>query len=216
MKNYSELFSALLAGETLTRISRPTKEYKLSESGKMVHRDIKTRQDWVFWRGVPHYSDVAIKQKETAPMSIIGEGMTHEEMFKALLAGETLITSKEEEKCKLVYKLQDGILLWKTLADDDDTSWTPCGDTVYPKNVKIKEKTININGFEVPEPLKTLSGYEKYQIVHCVDLTHYENTIALVIGECIEPGLLRLLAKGLLHSSRQSASIHAIALLSFT
>lgn len=67
----------------------------------------------------------------------------HKEMFEALLAGETLVQKIKPYTITLINDV---------LTDQD-------GDTVYLadidfKNWSAKPKTININGFEVPESIK--------------------------------------------------------------
>ena len=72
------------------------------------------------------------------------------EMMEALLAGEALVNMEGGE--------------WKLDENGDlDTCTLP-----MPSTVEIKPKTININGFEVPEPLRKIK--RNGDIVYVVSL----------------------------------------------
>jgi hypothetical protein len=77
---------------------------------------------------------------------------------------------------------------------------------------RIKPKTININGYEVPEPCREPLNYgERYWCV-CLDfgsfvLEHEWDGVAVD---------LELLEKGLIHKTKEAGTAHAKALLSFT
>ena len=75
-----------------------------------------------------------------------------------------------------------------------------------------KPKTININGFEVPEPLRDApNDGETYYIVNLT-----ENRVYCVI--CCGTFSLsqQWLKSGIIHSTKEAAEIHLKALLSFT
>jgi hypothetical protein len=120
------------------------------------------------------------------------------EMMQALLDDETLVN-----KDGLTWNIShDGFMLW------------PIGCGKYPdySNVKIKPRTININGFEVPEPLR------KYPEVGTV--------IFLASTNCKrgnnyskwrnEETYFEWIEKGIVHLTQESAQKHIDALLSFT
>ena len=82
--------------------------------------------------------------------------------------------------------------------------------------LRIKPKTININGIEVPEPMREMppEGTSVYWPGFGPDSgdTHTESAD---VG--YYPAMLPyLLRKGLLHLTEEAAAIHANALLSFT
>lgn len=80
-------------------------------------------------------------------------------------------------------------------------------------DIRVKPKTININGHEVPEPVKVkpeigtrcyypiLSNKSKYNWVSFFEGDEFDN---------------RILDKGLMHLTAEAAQKHAEALLSFT
>jgi hypothetical protein len=83
-------------------------------------------------------------------------------------------------------------------------------DTQYRR----KPKTININGYEVPEPVRVIHGGH----------TYYSFTLSNVFGFRVtrlyhgsgEIVPYHLVDAGLVHATREAAEIHAKALLSFT
>ena len=80
-----------------------------------------------------------------------------------------------------------------------------------------KPKTININGFEVPEPLKHLDFTKDFPVgLACVNLLSQNNFYSLIYeGHGINE-VKDKLEKGLLHLTKEAAELHAKALLSFT
>lgn len=82
--------------------------------------------------------------------------------------------------------------------------------------LRIKPKVININGIEVPEPMREMppEGTSVYWPGFGPDSgdTHTESAD---VG-CYPAMLPYLLRKGLLHLTKEAATIHAKALLSFT
>ena len=88
----------------------------------------------------------------------------------------------------------------------------------YDDNIplRIKRKTININGIEVPEPMREMppEGTSVYWPGFGPDSgdTHTESADVGYYPTML-PDLLR---KGLLHPTKEAATIHAKALLSFT
>ena len=82
--------------------------------------------------------------------------------------------------------------------------------------LRVKPKVININGIEVPEPMREMppEGTSVYWPGFGPDSgdTHTESAD---VG-CYPAMLPYLLRKGLLHLTKEAATIHANALLSFT
>jgi hypothetical protein len=84
-----------------------------------------------------------------------------------------------------------------------------------------KPRTININGYEVPEPVRVQSGSTVLTLWVCrpiqevVSIVTYLNS-NLFPEDNTEEAVLSLSEKGLLHATREAAELHAKALLSFT
>ena len=96
----------------------------------------------------------------------------------------------------------------------EDGAWVSCpcnpswrADTKFRR----KPKTININGFEVPEPFRAPPETEQeYWLVDPANETcypyHWENTSCELLW----------LRAGLVHPTKEAAELHRKALLSFT
>ncbi|MFA5670247.1 MAG: hypothetical protein WC967_13475 [Balneolaceae bacterium] len=138
--------------------------------------------------------------------------MNHREILQALLDGETLY--KENETSTLLkLEEEDNKLICST---DNGTSWL---STVNDFNIrtdminklwKIKPKTININGFEVPEPVRKLEDRQVYHWIN-VSMGKVQTTNYADFGE----DNVRLV-NGVVHLTKEAAQIHLDALLSFT
>lgn len=75
-----------------------------------------------------------------------------------------------------------------------------------------KQKTININGFEVPEPLR--EAPTKDTEYFCVNFLH--TNLVSEWAWCNHDIEYEYLTKGLIHLTKEAAELHAKALLSFT
>jgi hypothetical protein len=77
---------------------------------------------------------------------------------------------------------------------------------------RIKPKTININGYEVPEPCR--GPFKLGELYWCVCLDFG----SFVLEHEWDGGAvdLELLEKGLIHKTKEAGTAHAKALLSFT
>lgn len=96
----------------------------------------------------------------------------------------------------------------------DNTEWFDCfGHPAWNPDYKYrrKPKIININGFEVHEPVK--SPLKHGQTYFVPMLTGYSYYIGVWNNCQSDKNLLHL---GLIHLDQESAVIHAKALLSFT
>lgn len=131
---------------------------------------------------------------------------THKEMFEALLAGETL-----EEINEYTLRLHEDNLLFK----NKEGLIAPINNLYLrnPMDWRIKPKTININGFEVPEPLreKPEHGIEYY-----VPDIYSSNAFAdnyTWEDDKVDSKHFRM---GFVHLTKEAAKLHAKALLSFT
>ena len=127
---------------------------------------------------------------------------TDKEVFEALLAGEILLG----QGCE--YKLEKGVLMVKVF-----DRWKPA-DYGYPHrtNVQIKKRTININGHEVPEPLRIAPSAGTTCWVLAIENLNYSDRF-IWRNDNIDN---RWLKRGLIHLSPEAAILHANALLSFT
>lgn len=123
------------------------------------------------------------------------------EVFEALLKGEVLVDITD--RTTKIYLDTEG-----NLRDED-------GDVVRDISLYdwiIETKTININGYEVPEPIRAVPKIEE---------TYYaaslENGIVkeykFQYGGTICSDLFK---RGILHSTKGAAKLHLNALLSFT
>lgn len=93
--------------------------------------------------------------------------------------------------------------------------WSDCPQTpIWNEDYKYRRKpqTININGYEVPEPLREAPSEGT--------IVYYPNLYSLCLVNCNNffdtSFYRRLLNLGVLHSTREAAKKHARALLSFT
>jgi hypothetical protein len=74
---------------------------------------------------------------------------------------------------------------------------------------RIKQKTININGFEVPEPVRDkLEEGDLYFIPEALTIEAYDWS-----DDEIDNNLLKW---GLIHLTKEAAELHIKALISFT
>lgn len=129
----------------------------------------------------------------------------HKEMFEALLAGETLLSISTQE-----YKLIEGKVCVKH-PNEDMWSIYSYGFPHY-ENVEIKKRTINISGFEVPEPERKAPKVYERVCMPRLDISPPYDSFEWQGHE----GHQELLKDGLIHLSRENAILHATALLSFT
>jgi hypothetical protein len=127
--------------------------------------------------------------------------MNSREMLERLLEGRTLIMGTcEFSICKDTGTLINAYAFGEALCAED--------------SVKLKPKTININGFEVPEPCrKALEVEATYYYFN--PYTYYDNYIDDCVWENDKIDS-KMLSAGLLHLTKEAAEIHAKALISFT
>lgn len=94
---------------------------------------------------------------------------------------------------------------------DDSVKWFNCVQEVQflsKNNYRLKPRTINVNGFEVPEPIRQMSVGNIYYIVK----TPFVEGITCNS----EPYETQLISSGVVHLTRENAEKHLEALLSFT
>ena len=117
----------------------------------------------------------------------------------ALYAEDALTTGTPWERWEYQY---DGI--WKQLRYFD-TLW--CLDTEYRR----KPKTININGFKVPEPMRVRP--DAGAIYYYPNLTSNGERTYAWVGDEIDEHCFKA---GMCHLTREAAELHGDALKSFT
>jgi hypothetical protein len=133
--------------------------------------------------------------------------MVTAEVYNALLRGEVL-----EDVLGGLWRLSRGLLVnW----DSNTCMWIDCDHIGLglpaSSELKIKVKTININGFDVIEPLQVEPKMNDIVYVTAFNLVRYREI--RWIGADID---MFQFANGLVHASPANAIAHANALLSFT
>ena len=125
--------------------------------------------------------------------------LNHREVLEALLAGETLVDLNDSEM---------------TIRFDGDSlvdQYSICLQSMALLDWRVKPKTININGYEVPEPMRVSPKKDElYYIPYLTD----SKVQAFKFAESITTS--RWLEEGLLHKTKEAAELHLEALLSFT
>lgn len=93
-----------------------------------------------------------------------------------------------------------------------DDSVTPLSDVIENQKLRIKPTTININGHEVPHPVREqLENGDSYFVV-----TRLEPCGVRCLYWTSGPIDLQMLSLGLIHITQEAAIAHVEALLSFT
>ena len=104
-------------------------------------------------------------------------------------------------------------LLWEFRYNDD--KWLPLEDNpwwAYLVEYRRKIKTIRINGYDVPEPLKVKPNKgEKY---YCVSFREESNVDDYPWNDDTVDN--QLFSKGMVHLNYEAAELHASALISLT
>jgi hypothetical protein len=125
--------------------------------------------------------------------------LNHREVLEALLAGETLVDVADSG---ITIRFNGANILDQESEEQE---------TICLFDWKIKPRTININGYEVPEPLSNLVITERYYLPYLPDGNIYEFTFD---NSIINSN--RWVTLGLVHKTREAAELHLKALLSFT
>lgn len=125
----------------------------------------------------------------------------HKEFMQALIDGETVIDSMDSDN-------------WWRIGCGGFIVHSESAVTIpfHLSSLSIKQKTININGFDVPEPLNIApkKGTEYYIVDTSGD---YEGHMLGWDGDELD---YKWLEYGLIHLTEESAELHRDALLSFT
>jgi hypothetical protein len=108
---------------------------------------------------------------------------------------------------------------WEYLAIECYHEWQQCEGHpawIAKNDYRRKARTININGFEVPEPVREpLGESDAYYYVSFESLFTDNGASESRWYEAAGVSRLRL-DKGIIHLTREAAELHAKALLSFT
>lgn len=123
----------------------------------------------------------------------------HKEFFEALLAGETVLNGEYGDSWRLV----NGMIEIKGSVTDLPYSFAP---------LKLKPKTIQINGFDVPCPLREAPSDNTVIFLASVNNTK-GNNYAKWVNDLVNFEWLR---NGIVHLTEEAAELHREALLSFT
>jgi hypothetical protein len=125
--------------------------------------------------------------------------LNHREVLEALLAGETLVDLYDD---KITRRLDgDSIIDQNSISED----------AIALIDWKVKPKTININGYKVPEPIRIRPRKDELcYIPYLSDSKVQEFNFADSITSS------RWFNQGLLHRTKKAAELHLEALLSFT
>ena len=125
--------------------------------------------------------------------------LNHREVLEALLAGETLVDVADS-----------GITIrfnGTNILDQESEEQ----ETICLFDWKVKPRTISINGYEVPEPIRVRPRKDElYYIPYLTD----SKVQAFKFAESITTR--RWFKEGLLHKTKEAAELHLKALLSFT
>ena len=104
---------------------------------------------------------------------------------------------------------------WELWEFFENNSWCPCSEhpewNVF-RQYRRKPKTININGFEVPSPIR--DPLNEDEICYIVDLTG--NRVCEVDWCNTSSFCKQWLKSGIIHKTEEAAELHLKALLSFT
>lgn len=133
-------------------------------------------------------------------------GLNNREILEALLRGE-ILQDTDNKNTKL--RLRDTIEICYYLIPWSTIQY----DFMYHK-WELEPKTININGIEVPKPLCDIDVCS-LDIVYVVNLIT-EQLYSEIVFCKQNPGHEAYLERRLLHSTREGAATHALALLSLT
>ncbi len=112
-------------------------------------------------------------------------------------------------------KYKEPWLLWEWYSLEDKLWEVAAIHPMWFPEMKYRKKprTININGYEVPEPLRIAPSPDT--TVYAVGITHTKFIMEHTYDNA-RYWHKQLLNKGLLHLTKEAAELHAKALLSFT
>jgi hypothetical protein len=137
------------------------------------------------------------------------------EMFEALLAGETLTTTNGSMN---EYRLKDGRIEYRN-SNYEGSIWTESNGVPAFDALQVKPKTILINDFEVPEPVRQVdpTRCECYWAPN-FNGPNESDVISFFARTGWDPGyhINKYLSMGFIHLTKEDALLHRRAVLSFT
>ena len=125
--------------------------------------------------------------------------LNHREVLEALLAGKTLVDLSDKE---ITLRLDEDSVV------DQNSIYK---ESIHLLDWEVKPKTININGYKVPEPIRVKPSlgdkfYTVYLSAGTVECFTFDDSMTCN----------RWFNQGLAHKTREAAELHLEALLSFT
>lgn len=108
---------------------------------------------------------------------------------------------------------------WKNWEVNSGSRWRPCEGVPsfsVGNQYRRRPRTININGFEVPEPMRTAPERGAPYFVGRIEWTAFSGQRVKQYIWTGNPGDRALLEAGVCHASKEAAELHLRALLSFT
>lgn len=132
------------------------------------------------------------------------------EMMEALLAGERLVGIEERSVNEYWLDKQDGRIYYRNTKKGTFTY--RCNGIPTFDKLRVKPKTININGIEVPEPAKDLKIGDRYWVPNLG--VERERAIEYIFDHSYRSDTHRDM--GFAHRTKEAAELHAQALVSFT
>jgi hypothetical protein len=130
--------------------------------------------------------------------------LNHREVLEALLAGETLVDIHD---ISVTLRFDEDTLITTNSLGDFSGSV----DSICLFDWEVKPRTININGYEVPEPINATPRVgDTCYMAYLPDNKVKQLTFTYTVIDC------RWLKQGFLHKTREAAELHLEALLSFT
>jgi len=130
--------------------------------------------------------------------------MNYREMMRALLDGKVL---EEVDNQTTYWYMSDNNIV---KVEKDSLPWISYHLPLPGTELRIRPTYIDINGYQVPEPLREVPR---------IGATIYVANTAYRFKSCKWDGTtceLEWLAKGLIHLTKESRDTHVAALLSFT
>jgi hypothetical protein len=159
--------------------------------------NIRTEEEYLYQELTQLQFKQSINKKADKPMT--KELKNDRDVLQALLDGET------------IQHIEKDIIGCEWYMKDDNIVRTTPSFTLHPRPstfIRIKPKTININGYEVPEPLR--EEPEEGMVVYCASWAEPGKS------SYYSSNFRDFLDEGLLHLTSEAAILHRRALTSFT
>lgn len=129
------------------------------------------------------------------------------ELFEALLAGEIVV--RTDEFNYIEFKLVDGFV---NKSYDSGKTWDNSPIDVHSSFLTIKQKTIKIGEFDVPEPVREPLSYGTKYFVPCV----FSKCLTTEYPWGYSSYDDHYLNSGWIHLTQESAQKHAVAIIALS